>query len=59
VVIDHKSYAGDKPEEYAKKHIAQLSAYKEAIELSTGEKVIGALLHMPVIGVIVSLDLSL
>ncbi len=54
VLIDHKSYLGADVQEYAKEHTAQLAIYKEAIEKATGKKVVATLLHMPMIGKILS-----
>jgi ATP-dependent exoDNAse (exonuclease V) beta subunit len=54
VLMDHKSYSGDKAEEHVRQYVAQLSCYKEGIELAIGKKVIATLLHLPVIGAMFS-----
>ncbi|MBW1872991.1 MAG: PD-(D/E)XK nuclease family protein, partial [Deltaproteobacteria bacterium] len=60
VVIDHKSFpglpkdAGPKAAEYA----PQLLAYAAAIEAASGKPVIDCLIHMPLVGVMVSVGNS-
>ncbi|HEB13230.1 MAG TPA: hypothetical protein ENI11_06100, partial [Actinobacteria bacterium] len=49
-VIDHKSYFGAGAQDDAKKDVAQLAIYKEAIEKATGKNVVATLIHMPMIG---------
>ncbi|NLB32522.1 MAG: hypothetical protein GX818_01965, partial [Tissierellia bacterium] len=56
VLIDHKDYPGSNPEERAKLYTPQLSAYKEAVEKSTGKPVIEILIHMPVKGIVLKLQ---
>ena len=56
VIIDHKSYPGPKPREWAKKYVPQLEAYKEAVEQTTGKPVIDMLIYLPVRGEILRIQ---
>jgi len=56
VIIDHKSYPGPNPQEWAKKYAPQLEAYKEAVEKATGKPVIDMLIYLPVRGEILKMQ---
>jgi len=58
VIVDHKDYPGKGAQEYAKKYAPQLKAYKEAVEKAAGKPVIDMLIHMPVGGMIMRMELS-
>ncbi len=56
VIVDHKSYPGTNLEEFVKKYVYQLFAYKLAVEKATGEKVVEMLLHLPINGMVIEVD---
>ena len=58
VVIDHKSFPGghDAALEKAAGFAGQLGAYASALSAATGKSVTGIYVHLPLVGVIVSLD---
>ena len=59
VVIDHKSYPGTAGEEHVKQYAPQLAVYREAIEKATGKSVIAMLIHLPVLGKIFDLMITM
>jgi ATP-dependent exoDNAse (exonuclease V) beta subunit len=60
VVIDHKSFPGhvDQWPEKAKEYAPQLWAYQKAMEKATGRPVIETCIHMPFLGVILSINIK-
>ena len=56
IIIDHKT-TPNAGREHIKSYAPQLMAYKEAIELATGKKVIETLIHLPVCGLVVKVML--
>lgn len=55
IIIDHKDYPGQNPEERARQYIPQLKVYQKAVEGATGRPVIDTLLHLPVSGLVLRL----
>ena len=55
VVIDHKSFPGsaEQRDEHARRHAAQLAAYRTVLEAATGRPVVGMFLHFPIRGEVV------
>jgi ATP-dependent exoDNAse (exonuclease V) beta subunit len=58
ILIDHKSFPGklDEWENKAVSHAPQLALYTHVLEQATAKPVIAQLIHMPIVGAIVSLD---
>ncbi|WDL97760.1 UvrD-helicase domain-containing protein [Alicyclobacillus sp. ALC3] len=56
VLIDHKTFPGPESQwiDKARSYLPQLSVYSEAIARATGRPVIGAWIHMPIVGAMVS-----
>ncbi|MDQ7057309.1 MAG: UvrD-helicase domain-containing protein [Ghiorsea sp.] len=57
VVIDHKSYSGGNVEEYAKQYAPQLAVYRDAVVQATGKPVLQTLIHLPMTGQMVDVQL--
>jgi ATP-dependent helicase/nuclease subunit A len=50
VIIDHKAYAGDEPEQVAAGYGQQLAWYRTAVEAASGKEFSETLIHFPVLG---------
>jgi hypothetical protein len=57
VIVDHKSYPGRLMEavDRAAGHAPQLEAYGRVVEAATGRPTIARCVHMPMLGIVVSL----
>jgi ATP-dependent exoDNAse (exonuclease V) beta subunit len=60
VIVDHKAHRGkdSELEENAKTYSGQLMAYKEAVEVASGETVVGCWIHFPLAGVMCRLGIE-
>jgi ATP-dependent exoDNAse (exonuclease V) beta subunit len=60
VLLDHKSFPGSREQaaECACEYAGQLGAYAAALEAATGKTVLGTYIHLPVSGLVVSIELS-
>lgn len=58
VIIDHKSFPGREASwlSHAKGYLPQLQIYAEALKKATGQPVIEAWIHMPVVGAMIHFD---
>jgi ATP-dependent exoDNAse (exonuclease V) beta subunit len=58
VVVDHKSYPGSTAEALARAatHAGQLAAYAETVAEAWGKTVLGAFIHLPVGGIVVTVS---
>jgi ATP-dependent exoDNAse (exonuclease V) beta subunit len=58
ILLDHKSNPGgaDRWEKIAQEYAGQLDAYKNAVELASGEKVLESWLFMPVAAVVIQVE---
>ena len=59
IIVDHKSFPGARKdwEKKALSYASQLAVYKEGVELS-GEKVIGAVIHLPIGGALIEVEME-
>ncbi len=57
VVIDHKSYSGGDVETYVKQYAPQLAVYRDAVVQATGKPVLQTLIHLPMTGQMVDVQL--
>ncbi|MDQ7001908.1 MAG: 3'-5' exonuclease, partial [Ghiorsea sp.] len=58
VVIDHKSYSGGDVEAYVKQYAPQLAVYRDAVVQATGKPVLQTLIHLPMTGKMVDVQLT-
>lgn len=58
IIIDHKTFPGrfEEWEEQALSHATQLALYKFQLERSSTKPVLSLLIHMPIVGAIISID---
>lgn len=56
VVIDHKSYPGIDIQSLADRYAGQLGVYRQALEASSDKPVLASLLHLPLLGKVVSIE---
>jgi ATP-dependent exoDNAse (exonuclease V) beta subunit len=55
VIVDHKSFPGTEKDAVARcgEYWPQLDLYREAVEAATGKLVVDAVVHLPILGIIV------
>ena len=58
IIIDHKSYPGDRKEsiQKAESFAGQLAAYADIIARATGKPILGTFIHMPISGLIIPIS---
>jgi ATP-dependent exoDNAse (exonuclease V) beta subunit len=59
IIIDHKSFPGsaDEAKERAAGFAGQLRVYAKAVNEATGKKIVGSFIHLPILGLIASVEI--